>query len=411
MSHIFISYSKKDTRSLAFALADALNALPGVTAWVDRSLKAGPAWEAQIQTEILKCDVFVVLYSPDINRHLRGEPESYVLTEISYAKYTLHKLIIPVMAQKTDPPLSLTRAHYIDFTVPGLSVIDLVERICAEIGIPMSASPVVPTGGTTPASSAKPRRSRSLDLLPAPFAWVKIPAGRVTLEEGGYVPKGGQTFDVPAFQIAKYPVTNAQYKLFVDAGGYQDRQWWTDAGWLRRESVGWTEPRYWNDKQWNGDDYPVVGVSWYEAVAFCRWLSARTGKAITLPTEQQWQRAAQGDDERTYPWGNTWEDGRCNHSVGKDWQKNSTTPVRQFEGKGKGNSPFGVVDMAGNTWEWCLTDYADSAAGIRDKAEHRVLRGGSWVSSITIDFRTRFRLKHVPYDGGYYWGFRLARSS
>lgn len=253
-----------------------------------------------------------------------------------------------------------------------------------------------------------PQRPRSVDLLPAPFAWVSIPAGKVTLEAGGYVPAGGQTFDVPAFAIAKYPVTNAQYRLFVDAGGYRERQWWTDAGWKQRETDKWTEPRYWNDPKWNGDEYPVVGVSWYEAVAFCQWLSAASGENVTLPTEQQWQRAAQGNDGRAYPWGKTWEDGRCNHSVGKDWQKNSTTSVRQFEGKG--DSPFGVVDMTGNVWEWCLTSHNDGVNDINIDTEYRMLRGGSWIISYADDFRCAVRIRVNPHVGGNNWGFRLALS-
>ncbi|MBK8026843.1 MAG: SUMF1/EgtB/PvdO family nonheme iron enzyme [Chloroflexi bacterium] len=130
-----------------------------------------------------------------------------------------------------------------------------------------------------------------------------------------------QTLDVPAFAIAKYPVTNAQYRLFVTAGGYAERRWWTEAGWEAKAkgwkwdgsqwvetNQPWAEPRYWNDPNWksaawNGDDYPVTGVSWYEATAYCAWLSAETGESIGLPGEQQWQRAAQGSDGRAYPWG------------------------------------------------------------------------------------------------------------
>jgi formylglycine-generating enzyme required for sulfatase activity len=177
-----------------------------------------------------------------------------------------------------------------------------------------------------------PPRSRTLDLMPDPFAWIDIPAGRVQLIPDDYDKKNSYLksdtwFDVPAFRIAKYPITNAQFARFIESGGYADRQWWTDTGWDsrlkgmawnsdKREYVEtgtpWTEPRYWQDDKWNGADQPVVGVSWYEAVAFCRWLSDVTGEAITLPTEQQWQRAAQGDDGREYPWGNTWDKSRCN---------------------------------------------------------------------------------------------------
>ena len=211
--------------------------------------------------------------------------------------------------------------------------------------------------------AARPRVPRAPDILPPPFAWVEIPAGQVEIEDHG-------VFDVPRFEIAKYPITNAQYAKFIDAGGYAARRWWTDAGWRLREEKDWTEPRYWDSSDFNGTDQPVVGVSWYEAVAFCLWLSEATGQQVMLPTEQQWQRAAQGDDGRTYPWGNAWDATRCNtheSDIGK------TTPVQQYEGRG--DSPFGVVDMAGNVWEWCLTDYDSGANDAEQDAAWRVLRG------------------------------------
>jgi hypothetical protein len=91
--------------------------------------------------------------------------------------------------------------------------------------------------------------------LPAPFAWVDIPAGKVTIENGH------GTFDVPAFKIAKYPVTNAQFAEFIKAGGYENQAWWPGVSWQVRQNEGWTEPRYWRDSKWNGATHPVVGVS------------------------------------------------------------------------------------------------------------------------------------------------------
>lgn len=263
-----------------------------------------------------------------------------------------------------------------------------------------------------PPRPAEPLRKRSIDLLPAPFAWINIPAGTVTLhtEKGrikNYIPEGqSQTFDVPAFAIAKYPVTNAQFRLFVDAGGYSERTWWTDAGWARCEKEGWTEPRYWQDDRWNGTEQPVVGVSWYEAAAFCLWLSDLTGERIMLPTEQMWQRAAQGDDGREYPWGKKWAASRCNSNV-DDKGIGRTTPVRQYEGEG--DSPFGVVDLAGNVWEWCLTTYETGEIALNGTGV-RVLRGGSWNLNVTAFFRCAYRDWFNPN----YWynnaGFRLVLS-
>jgi formylglycine-generating enzyme required for sulfatase activity len=256
----------------------------------------------------------------------------------------------------------------------------------------------------------KPRVSRVLNLLPPPFEWVEIPTGRVTLitEQGwakNYIPEGkSKVFDVPAFMIAKYPLTNAQYAKFIEAGGYREPRWWTKAGWQQREKGGWTEPRWWQDDQWNGADFPVVGVSWYEAIAFCRWLSEVSGENVLLPTEQQWQRAAQGDDNRAYPWGNEAPNERlCN------WNQNigQTTPVTQYP---DGASPYGVMDMSGNVWEWCLT--ANNTGGTAlDGTDVRVLRGGSWWNDNSYNLRAACRNRSAPDNRGSNVGFRCARSA
>ena len=228
---------------------------------------------------------------------------------------------------------------------------------------------------------------------------------------------------VEPFAIAKYPLTNAQFKPFIEAGGYKEKKWWTEAGWEVREQgwawnsqakawkptgQPWTEPRYWRDKKCNGQDQPVVGVSWYEAVAYCRWLSEKSGQQIMLPTEQQWQYAAQGDDGRDYPWGKEWDCKRCNNSV-KPYDSNVTTPVTAYEGKAKGDSPFGVVDMAGNVWEWCVTAYYTGSNDLIG-TDVRVLRGGSWYSNNPGFFRVSSRYGHNPLGWPDPIGFRLALS-
>jgi hypothetical protein len=236
--------------------------------------------------------------------------------------------------------------------------------------------------------------THSAKLLPAPFAWIDIPGST------------GKTWKDAPYKIGKYPVTNAQFKLFVDAEGYGERRWWTEAGWEERQKEGWTQPRYWRDSKWNGVEQPVVGVSWYETVAFCLWLSEVTGESIVLPTGYQWIYAAQGDDGRAYPWGNDWNCKKCNNSV-PPCKSSVTTPVRQYEGKG--DSPFGVVDMSGNVGEWCLSDkYAQ-----RNYIQVKIcwLCGGSWNSSGMGDFRFDDPKPSDLHHRFKNWGFRLARLS
>lgn len=214
--------------------------------------------------------------------------------------------------------------------------------------------------------------------------------------------------DIPQknYAIAKYPVTNKQFKQFIDADAYNNPQWWTEQGWQIKQDKNWIEPAYWQQKDLKADMQPVVGVSWYEAIAFCLWKSAITGKNIMLPSEAQWQYTSQGDDGRAYPWGNNWLSTNCHHSVDIDLEETGrTTEVTQFEGKG--DSPFGVVDMSGNIWEWCLTDYHDLSNDMNSNARLRVFRGGSWDCDDVNDFRCDTRDWSIPSMRFDYRGFRV----
>jgi formylglycine-generating enzyme required for sulfatase activity len=311
-----------------------------------------------------------------------------------------------------------------------------LRRFLATSAVPEDRAPVGPTAqplsapwavkSRTPAEEAT---ARVLSILPGPFAWCEIPAGSVTLipddadKRESYL-KANTAFNLPAFMIAKYPTTHAQFARFIAAGGYDERRWWTDAGWeaklqglepfrdghqwkTRRTDQPWTQPRYWHDSNWNPPVHPVVGVSWYEAAAFCRWLSTTIEDKIALPTEQMWQRAAQGGDDRAYPWGNDWDGARCNNSV-DPFKSNATTRVMQFEGRG--DSPFGVVDLVGNVCEWCIIDYQDDRGLNNSHFEEYGVRGGAWWNDNTYAFRTISRIRVSPsfwYDA---WGFRAART-
>lgn len=235
-----------------------------------------------------------------------------------------------------------------------------------------------------------------------PFEWIKIPRGVVVLEDASdYFPPGtrGGSFDTPAFAIAKYPVTVAQYGVFVDDGGYSQKDYWTKTGWEWKRKEKIVLPRYWEDEKWHKPIHPVVGVSWYEAAAFCLWLSAKTGQNIRLPTEQQWQRATQGDTSRLYPWGDEFDKSQCNFNT-----KGTTSVVEHPNGA----SLYGVMDMSGNISEWCLTEWGTDSNDLDGPNSLRVLRGGSWKDTVTIFLRSAFRLGGNPADRDNYCGFRCA---
>jgi len=244
-----------------------------------------------------------------------------------------------------------------------------------------------------PQAARTAARWRSAALMPAPFDWISI-AGK-------------------GYSIGKYPVTNAQFGAFIEAGGYHERKWWTEAGWKAKEAGGWSnpprpwsKPQFWQDSQWNEADQPVVGVSWYEAVAFGLWFSEASGEMIRLPSAEQWHFAAQGEDGRKFPWGDVWDGSRCNHHV-NGGGIGKTTPVTQYEGKG--DSPFGVVDMAGNVQEWSLTDAHDGKDDIQDGNVFRVLMGESWKCDRPDRFRCEYRFFWTPDFRSEQIGFRLAR--
>ena len=222
--------------------------------------------------------------------------------------------------------------------------------------------------------------------------WVDIERGKIQLEEVQKV------FDVKRFRIAKYPVTNVQFQAFINAqDGYRNAEWWRDI----KQSNEPAAP------SWNGDNFPRETVCWYEAVAFCRWLGERTGSKIRLPTEWEWQQAATGGDvTREYPWTGLWDPTRCNSAEGR---LNRVTAVGVYP---NGAALQGVLDMAGNVWEWCLNKYDKprnrSAALIDESGDNRVGRGGSWFHEPKF-LRSSHRDWFNP-DGRYhFFGFRLAQ--
>jgi formylglycine-generating enzyme required for sulfatase activity len=244
--------------------------------------------------------------------------------------------------------------------------------------------------------------------------------------------------------MGKYPVTNLQYARFINAGGYHERRWWTEEGWAwhsgRYDSKAphylqdWLKQRppeqrerpfWWEDRRWNSPLQPVVGVTWFEALAYCAWLteqlrkggadggaSLAEGYGVRLPTEAEWEAAMGG--RGTYPWGDEFDPACLNCadawagsdlSEGSDWAKwidsnegreASTTAVVTFP---LGRSRAGVWDGSGNVWEWMANPYKAGGDSI-------ALRGGSWNYS-QRDARVSFRGVNPPdYFYGYV-GFRV----
>ncbi|MCL4863914.1 MAG: SUMF1/EgtB/PvdO family nonheme iron enzyme, partial [Caldilineaceae bacterium] len=193
------------------------------------------------------------------------------------------------------------------------------------------------------------------------------------------------------YRMGRYPITVAQYACFVDGGGYRERDFWTDAGWDWVQREGIEGPDVYRDI-FQTPNHPQVGVSWYEAMAFCRWLSEALGQTVTLPSEAQWERAARFTDGRIYPWNSDFAPERCN--MGKTGIQ-ATSAVGLFP---SGVSQEGVLDMSGNVWEWCRTKWRGDYKGYEANADddpagdaHRVVRGGSWYLYAGYDVRCAVR--------------------
>ncbi len=266
------------------------------------------------------------------------------------------------------------------------------------------------------------RQFRETAGFPVP-EMVHIPAGAFLM---GSDPKRDPDADedeqpqisvtLPDYFMGRCPVMVGEFQVFVEAGGYADARWWTKAGWAWREECQVTRPDFWDVTELTGDPHlPVVGVSWYEATAYTRWLdglwrafvgtgdvSARHGMfeygpagprpVFRLPTEPEWEKAARGTDGRIYPWGDDFNDSLCNvreTGIGRP------SPAGLFSPGG--DSPCGCADMAGNVQQWCLTaagatyegDFWHYVAGKRtagpdamdnsvEGTAYRVMRGGAW---------------------------------
>jgi formylglycine-generating enzyme required for sulfatase activity len=307
---------------------------------------------------------------------------------------------------------------------------------------------------------------------------IDIPGGtyRIGRDEGVYADEGPvHAVKLQPFAIGQFPVTNAEWRLFMQAGGYEEERWWDTEearAWRRGEDVAagakqqwrevwqyykanfaelrqiyqqgrmtsqqledwesrvrmsadefealldrWypvgrqTQPRFWNDAVYNHPAQPVVGICWYEARAYCAWLSAQTGQTFRLPTEVEWEAAARGRQGRRYAFGNDFDPKYCNTL---ETHIRRATPIGVFPG---GKTPEGVQDMTGNVWEWTSSAYkpypynaVDGREEVMIPAARRAVRGGAWYSIHGL-VRASYRVVGAPDRRDDSLGVRVARAS
>jgi iron(II)-dependent oxidoreductase len=227
--------------------------------------------------------------------------------------------------------------------------------------------------------------------------------------------------DVRGYLIGQTPITNATYLTFVEGGGYERREWWSDEGWSWKEDYDITRPQGWTAdlrSEWRlsqcvplHPDRPVVHVSWFEADAFAR------AHGLRLPTEIEWEKAATWDQEQqralAYPWGD--QPTVVGLHANSDQLGQGPEPVGAFAA---GTSPYGCLGMLGDVWEWTATEF-DGYPGFcpypyREYSEvffrrgYRVLRGGSWATRPRVG-TTTFRNWDLPQRRQIFSGLRIAR--
>jgi toxoflavin biosynthesis protein ToxD len=201
------------------------------------------------------------------------------------------------------------------------------------------------------------------------------------------------TVNLPAYEIAQFPITNAEYYTFIWDAGHRIPRAWT----------GYTFPE-------EAGDHPVVGVSKIDAEAYIQWLNEKTEMKFRLPTEAEWEHAARGEDGRIFPWGNTFDPWRCNTA---ESVKKGTTPVGSYSPGG--DSVYGVADMIGNVWEWTQSlfmpyPYRPNTNREEIKPSGRyVVRGGAWYYTRKLA-RCAVREGVLPDHLSPSIGFRLAHS-
>jgi len=286
---------------------------------------------------------------------------------------------------------------------------------------------------------------------------VTIPAGSFLMGNNGHEGFGRpeefpqHRVNLPTYQIGKYEVTRGQYRRFIEAGGYEDPRYWSAEGWKwkqaneliyagmngtfnrvarpapqeeRRAPERWAPEQEWighglgHPRFMQTDQHPVVGVTYYEAEAYCKWAGGR------LPTEAEWEKAARWDEEqqraRTWPWGDTWDPEKCNnpedhHPAGGGYRVNQSAPAGTYP---SGVSPYGCLDMVGNAWEWVASrsrSHPGSPAPFDHTDAYRLVKGGCWDDG-PAGVRCSSRIWYLPLGSSGtgpgdsdYIGFRVAR--
>lgn len=346
---VFISYSNRDRAAVDWLRAELDKADIGV--WHDTAeVKPGDVISKQIESGITSCSHFLPIMSPNFRASRWTEFEEDLAWQRALDEGRM--VIVPILlgGEIRSLPARYRSRRFIDLRKDRVAgVAELIRSLRAP---------------ATPANI----RINPIDGSEL----VLIPAGTFKVGDRKFKDNPPREMELPAFYLSRNLVTNAQYKKYLTDDSKAEK------------------PLYWDDERFNQPEQPVVGVSAIDAEGYCKWAGR-----LRLPTEWEWEKGARGTDGRGYPWGEqtpTKELANFGMNVGQ------TTPVGSFP---KGASPYGLMDMAGNVWEWTDSRYRDGSVA-------RTLRGGSF-GSFAAYLRAAYRID-LPPDHRYdHIGFRCAQ--
>jgi formylglycine-generating enzyme required for sulfatase activity len=407
---VFLCHSSQDKPAVR-ELYKKLRNEPWIQPWLDEEeLYPGDDWELAIEKAVENSDVVLACISNgSINKRGFVQKELRFALDVALEMPEETIFIIPLRLEECSPPRSLRDWHYADYFEGQRDrgfqrLLVSLKRRADSLGLKIEMpAHVGRVSNPTKAPPAKQSQAESLTYdsppdkltLPNGMEFLRVPAGKFLMgsQNGNKLAYDDErpqhTVDIPYdYWMARFPVTNAQYSQFKK-----------------------------KDFDKGEENHPVVRVSWNDAMAYCQWLNKLlkaelpSGLVLRLPTEAEWEKAARGTDGREYPWGNQFDENKCNTRQGG---KKDTTSVGLYSPQG--DSPYGCADMSGNVWEWTHSLMKPYPYNVKDRREDekasgfRVLRGGSFLDLVR-HARCAYRLGSGIVNFSSSIGFRVVVAS